>query len=210
MPLTGARISCSTLAPIVSGDSIRWYVPGIGEPSASVAYRPGGMNRAATQTRRLTIARVVTALGNSNFHVRGWVCTLALAVGSDMITPDAWHAFQINHNSRSRGTVSQPATSDPASRFPRLTLSAGMRLRSRARARRRLRAHRAGDVPRLPQRRRERRPGRLVERRAARRPHRPDRRARRCIGRRAAGASYLDFPPSGLTYDAIRRLYRQD
>ena len=42
MPLTGARISCSTLAEPSSGESIRWNVPGIGEPSASVAYGPAG------------------------------------------------------------------------------------------------------------------------------------------------------------------------
>src|SRR5262249_37622662 len=64
----------------------------MGEPSASLAYLPGGMNRAAIHTSRVTITRVVTALGNMNFRFRGFDCAVGLAVSSDMIPPQriAW------------------------------------------------------------------------------------------------------------------------
>src|SRR5262245_549619 len=112
MPLTGARISCSTLAPKVSGESIRWYVPGIGEPSASVAYRPDGVNRTATQTLMLTIARDVTAMGKANFRVPGWGWVLAPSLCSDMIASGASNAFRItNHSPNELQLPREPALS---------------------------------------------------------------------------------------------------
>ena len=65
MPLTGARISCCTGSPDVSGEAM--LLEGAGYRRAvGVGAGSGrrGMNSAATHTSTVTIASVVTAPGN--------------------------------------------------------------------------------------------------------------------------------------------------
>ena len=45
-----------------------WYVPGIGDPEASVLYVPAGTKNDAIHTRASTAARTVNAVGNLNFR----------------------------------------------------------------------------------------------------------------------------------------------
>ena len=85
-PFTGERISCWIRSQNESGDVTVSKVPGTGEPSTSTPKRPAGMNSAATQTRTVTIASIVTAPGNSNFFLAG-VCADPVSVSVLISSP---------------------------------------------------------------------------------------------------------------------------